>query len=844
MAGGWGGAAAPPGPGGGMWDTAPAGPMGGDWQAMSPVLMELKRLFLELSPEDNRRYRASELVQHCSEGDAAACIPLVLDRLVNFPSTHGLGIHVLSELLRLHPMAVVRQFAPARIYDIFNPTVDEAPAGAFLHSFLRCKQAQGGSAEQESGKLQRLLMRRAKVQSLRRVPASTLRGWLCQIWLDVPSARPDRQLLGECCARWISDQNVPLMEKGPCLSIMRQELERRGRPDGETWLVSLLLEQVCRDPVSHSPDLQHLLWLLGGPLNPMVLGPLLGGLAEDRGRLVTLWVCVCLWVPQPALPDTPPLPAGAPPPLHSFLRAVLVAFSQLPAADELCRTCLLALAAAAAGGEGAVAAMASDLLLLLHRDGPILAGDVWLPLTPLLERIVSRGQSASAVELLRRLREVMGEAAPPPMYNTTGGMGGMGSMGGMDNYAMNGTTAPPSAMAPQPWGVLGGAASTALAAQTSFQTTPYPAPLPASGWGGDFKVGPQADGTVGVAFEPVRVGLQNIHETCYMNTLIQSLFMTNAFVKDLYGFKMKKKPKMSNVDLEDFETGKRLVKLLQRHMATMLLTHHPHTDIGELLKGFPSTYQGGTQQDVSEAVRYVFDKLGGSEQTLVRDCFAGELVENTQCQVCGGVKRRPETFTDLVLTVPPEDLVHQMQAIPTTQTLLNQRLQFEFLTDDNLLECDHCQRKTKAGKWCEITSPPSHLCICLNRFVYDVQKQDFSKQKTPVRVDGVLRIGPFVYDLYMVIVHQGKDASSGHYYAIGGRSEVGQGQKRTFVLMDDSQVKEADLSVLTGGVGNKPDDNPYVLFYRCQQAPPSPGVRLPQSLADEVVKAEAAKVIT
>merc|ERR1740123_2647372 len=77
---------------------------------MSPVLMELKRLFLELSPEDNRRYRASELVQHCSEGDAAACIPLVLDRLVNFPSTHGLGIHVLSELLRLHPMAVGRQF--------------------------------------------------------------------------------------------------------------------------------------------------------------------------------------------------------------------------------------------------------------------------------------------------------------------------------------------------------------------------------------------------------------------------------------------------------------------------------------------------------------------------------------------------------------------------------------------------------------------------------------------------------------------------------------------------------------------------------------------------------------
>eukprot|EP00429_Kryptoperidinium_foliaceum_P108954 CAMPEP_0176307956 /NCGR_PEP_ID=MMETSP0121_2-20121125/64290_1 /TAXON_ID=160619 /ORGANISM="Kryptoperidinium foliaceum, Strain CCMP 1326" /LENGTH=47 /DNA_ID= /DNA_START= /DNA_END= /DNA_ORIENTATION= len=44
---------------------------------------------------------------------------------------------------------------------------------------------------------------------------------------------------------------------------MRHELELRGRPEGDVWLLSMLLEQVCRDPVSHSPDLQHLLWPLG-----------------------------------------------------------------------------------------------------------------------------------------------------------------------------------------------------------------------------------------------------------------------------------------------------------------------------------------------------------------------------------------------------------------------------------------------------------------------------------------------------------------------------------------------------------------------------------------------------
>jgi len=336
-----------------------------------------------------------------------------------------------------------------------------------------------------------------------------------------------------------------------------------------------------------------------------------------------------------------------------------------------------------------------------------------------------------------------------------------------------------------------------------------------------------------------RVGLQNTNNTCYMNSFIQALFMTSRFVWHLFAFTLQPKKKPSKVDEEDFDFGVKLVQLLQRQMAKMALTRHKHTDIWDLLQSFPEQYRKGEQQDVTETIRFVFDKLGSFDQPLVREVFAGELSEKTICQVCGTVRARPETFSDLVLSVPTEEEVARRQLRPTTQALLDDRLKFEYLDDDNMLFCEQCQKKTRAGKWSEIVSPPMHLCLCLNRFTFDVKTMDFTKDKTEVRVDGLLQIGPFTYELYMAIIHTGKTASSGHYYAIGKRSESAQDQN-VWVKMDDSQLKPADMALLTGGVDDRQrDDNPYVLFYRCQQAPPTPPILVPRALAHDVSLSDA-----
>ena len=49
--------------------------------------------------------------------------------------------------------------------------------------------------------------------------------------------------------------------------------------------------------------------------------------------------------------------------------------------------------------------------------------------------------------------------------------------------------------------------------------------------------------------------------------------------------------------------------------------------IREILQAFPPDYRSGEQQDVTETIRFVFDKLGGGDEALLREVFAGQLQE-------------------------------------------------------------------------------------------------------------------------------------------------------------------------------------------------------------------------
>ena len=129
----------------------------------------------------------------------------------------------------------------------------------------------------------------------------------------------------------------------------------------------------------------------------------------------------------------------------------------------------------------------------------------------------------------------------------------------------------------------------------------------------------------------------------------------------------------------------------------MALTKHKHTvclcfvntDIWDILQAFPADYRSGEQQDMTETIRFAFDKLSGSDQALLREVFAGQLQEKIQCRECGKIKVREESFTDLVLPVPTAEQAKESGIVPTMQKLLEERLKFEEMDDpNNLVTCE------------------------------------------------------------------------------------------------------------------------------------------------------------
>ena len=551
---------------------------------------------------------------------------------------------------------------------------------------------------------------------------------------------------------------------------------------------------------------------------------------------MTLWGCLCNWLPQRPWIVGQPCKTwcqAGPPPLYTLLRAMLVAFSQLPDSGNLCCSAIVALAALGTSSSS-ISTQAPALLLMLFHDVPALPAEVWMPALPLLDYL--SGFSNHALDLVTRLRALASGG-----FWTAPGLGGQ--MASPPNGQMQAQTAPgttwsqyeqnqtPSHQHHQTQASQPALQKESQGAQGCMQ--PFTTQT-------EFHTLPQQTSKAVTHRQP-SVGLQNTNNTCYMNSFMQALFLTDAFVWRIYDFTLKLKAKASKIDEEDFEFGKKVVELLQKQFAKMALTKQKHTDIRDILEAFPSDYRSGEQQDVTESIRFVMNTLGGGDQALLREVFAGQLQEKIQCRKCGKIKVREETFTDLVLPVPTAEQAKESGIVPTMQKLLEERLKCEEMDDpNNLVLCEKCNEKTCSVKWSEITQPPQHFCLCLNRFTFNKQTYDFTKEKTPVKIDEGLWIGGYEYELYNTIIHSGKDAHSGHYYAIGRRSEPTPGGDCGWYTMDDSEIKEPEgpeVSLLTG---NPPEelvnDNAYVLFLRCKQAPPTGELRIPLSLVEYVKK--------
>uniref|UniRef100_A0A672V4P8 Ubiquitin carboxyl-terminal hydrolase n=1 Tax=Strigops habroptila TaxID=2489341 RepID=A0A672V4P8_STRHB len=168
--------------------------------------------------------------------------------------------------------------------------------------------------------------------------------------------------------------------------------------------------------------------------------------------------------------------------------------------------------------------------------------------------------------------------------------------------------------------------------------------------------------------ETGKIGLINLGNTCYMNSIIQSLFMASDF-------------RHSVLNLTEGNSQPLMTKL-QWLFAFLEHSQRPAISPESFLSAsWPPWFTPGAQQDCSEYLKYLLDRLHEEEKTgkriyqklkestlmsqavehhylnktLIEKMFGGKMMTKIRCLKCLNVSSREEAFTDLSLAFPPSD---------------------------------------------------------------------------------------------------------------------------------------------------------------------------------------------
>ncbi|KAH6707477.1 ubiquitin carboxyl-terminal hydrolase-like protein [Leptodontidium sp. MPI-SDFR-AT-0119] len=279
------------------------------------------------------------------------------------------------------------------------------------------------------------------------------------------------------------------------------------------------------------------------------------------------------------------------------------------------------------------------------------------------------------------------------------------------------------------------------------------------------------------------VGLKNQGATCYLNSLIQSLYFTNAFRKAVY-----------QIPTQDEETLQNSAYTLQR-LFYQLQSSTNAVGTNELTKSFGwETRHIFEQQDVQELSRKLMERMeekmkGTDAENVLPKLFCGKVRTYISCINVNYESRRVEDYWDIQLNV------HGNKDIEAS---FQDYVQVEVMDGENQYFAGDEFKLQDANKGVIFESFPDVLHLQLKRFQYDIDRDAMMKindryefpetfDAAPYLADDADKSESWVYQLHGVLVHSG-DLNAGHYYAFIKPTKDGW-----FYKYDDDRVTKATL---------------------------------------------------
>ncbi|KAL1915750.1 uncharacterized protein VTP21DRAFT_6509 [Calcarisporiella thermophila] len=289
------------------------------------------------------------------------------------------------------------------------------------------------------------------------------------------------------------------------------------------------------------------------------------------------------------------------------------------------------------------------------------------------------------------------------------------------------------------------------------------------------------------------VGLNNQGATCYMNSILQSLYYTNYFRKAVY-----------QIPTEKDEPSKSMALALQRVFYNLQFSDQA-VGTTELTKSFGwDSLDSFMQHDVQEFNRVLQDHLEAKMKNTPADgaidrLFVGKMKSYIKCINVDYESSRIENYYDIQLNV---------KGCKTLMDSFKEYIAEETLEGDNKYMAEGYGLQD-AKKGVSFLSFPPVLHLQLKRFEYDIQRDMMVKindrYEFPFEIDlgeflapEADRSKPHKYHLHGVLVHSG-DLHGGHYFALIKPEKDG----KWFKFDDDRVIPVTDKEVLEDNYGGE-----------------------------------------
>ncbi|KAM0740270.1 hypothetical protein ACQRIT_005454 [Beauveria bassiana] len=287
------------------------------------------------------------------------------------------------------------------------------------------------------------------------------------------------------------------------------------------------------------------------------------------------------------------------------------------------------------------------------------------------------------------------------------------------------------------------------------------------------------------------VGLQNLSNTCYLNSLITQLYMNPGFRNYLLSF-----------DVDEADDSKALLHETQRLFVYLQESIdravEPATFVGAI-----KTYDQGpidihSQMDVDEFYNLLFDRWeaqlpNAAARRKFRSIYGGQLVQQIKSKECGHISERLEPFSAIQCDIKGKS---------TLEDSLRAYVGGETMDGDNKYKCSSCDRHVDAVKRACLKDVPDNVIFHLKRFEFNLQTLQRSKIDDYFAFPDKLDLQPYtiehlsgstpegkqdMFELVGVLVHAGT-AESGHYYSYVRERAPNQDTTTKWVEFNDDQV--------------------------------------------------------